>query len=224
MDALFIFILLVIVLVFVLERGKFQRRKKAPQKPDFSIGFHSVLLAICSQLLKVNGKPNKVGVNFLSTRLKKQFGKSYAYDRIVLLRSMMEKDYNTDGLCIRIRENSNEKFRKAFIKLLYQIASSDGFLSPMEALYLQRVNLALHLPPFKFEHARRWTSSPVRDPYHKLGISPGASDQEVKKAYRKFVLKFHPDRSASKNQQEDRFKFEEIQMAYETICKERNIK
>jgi DnaJ-class molecular chaperone len=93
----------------------------------------------------------------------------------------------------------------------------------MEALYLQRVNLALDLPPFKFEQARRWSGKGVKDPYDKLGISPNSTDQEVKKAYRKFVLLYHPDRSVG-NKKSNRIQFEEIQLAYETICRERQIK
>ena len=50
--------------------------------------------------------------------------------------------------------------------------------------------------------------------YETLGVSQDADDNEIKKAYRKLSLKYHPDR----NQDEDATrKFQEINQAYETI-------
>jgi molecular chaperone DnaJ len=59
-----------------------------------------------------------------------------------------------------------------------------------------------------------------RDFYEVLGVSRGASDDEIKKAYRKLAMKFHPDRVSSlpdneKKQSEEKFK--EIQEAYAVL-------
>ena len=56
------------------------------------------------------------------------------------------------------------------------------------------------------------------DPYKVLGLSPTASDEEVKKAYRKLSRKYHPDaniNNPNKDQAEEKFK--EIQAAYQMI-------
>lgn len=60
------------------------------------------------------------------------------------------------------------------------------------------------------------------DPYKVLGISREASDEEVKKAYRRLSRKYHPDaniNNPNKDQAEEKFK--EVQQAYEQIMKER---
>ena len=60
------------------------------------------------------------------------------------------------------------------------------------------------------------------DPYSVLGVPRNASDDEIKKAYRKLSRKYHPDaniNNPNKDQAEEKFK--EVQQAYEQIMKER---
>ena len=60
------------------------------------------------------------------------------------------------------------------------------------------------------------------DPYSILGISRDASDEEVKKAYRKMSRKYHPDANIDNpNKEQAEEKFKQVQQAYEQIMKER---
>ena len=63
----------------------------------------------------------------------------------------------------------------------------------------------------------------VSNPYEILGISPNASDDEVKKAYRELSRKYHPD-SYANNPLADlaEEKFKEVQEAYNQIMDERS--
>jgi len=54
-----------------------------------------------------------------------------------------------------------------------------------------------------------------RDYYEVLGISRGASDREIKDAYRQLALKFHPDKNQGDKGAEEKFK--EINEAYEAL-------
>lgn len=60
------------------------------------------------------------------------------------------------------------------------------------------------------------------DPYSILGVSRDASDEEIKKAYRRLSRKYHPDANINNpNKEQAEEKFKEIQHAYDQIMKER---
>ena len=55
----------------------------------------------------------------------------------------------------------------------------------------------------------------IDDPYKVLGVSPGASDEEIKTAYRRLAKKYHPDRNP--NDPEAAKKMQQVNAAYEQI-------
>ena len=76
------------------------------------------------------------------------------------------------------------------------------------------------------QQQRTYSQTQTRDPYTVLGVTREASDDDIKKAYRKLIRENHPDMvmdksDAEKKQAEKRFR--EVQEAYENICKMRGI-
>ncbi len=62
----------------------------------------------------------------------------------------------------------------------------------------------------------------MRDPYQVLGIARGATEDEIKKAYRTLSRKYHPDANVNNpNREQAEEQFKEVQAAYEQIMKER---
>ena len=60
------------------------------------------------------------------------------------------------------------------------------------------------------------------NPYGVLGVSPSATDEEIKKAYRALSRQYHPDANINNpNKEQAEEKFKEVQQAYEQIMKEK---
>jgi molecular chaperone DnaJ len=55
-----------------------------------------------------------------------------------------------------------------------------------------------------------------RDFYEILGVAKNASDEDIKKAYRKLAMKYHPDRNPDSKESEEKFK--EVKQAYEMLA------
>jgi DnaJ like chaperone protein len=117
------------------------------------------------------------------------------------------------------------------IDILVRVAAADGTINEAEdrlitvAARIFRISDAL-LVSIKRRHASV-AASPAKA-YAVLGLQSDASNEEVKKAYRKLSIEFHPDTIASKGLPEEfttfaTEKFREIQEAYESIRKARDI-
>ena len=71
------------------------------------------------------------------------------------------------------------------------------------------------------------SSSSGRDPYQVLGLDSSATDEEIKKAYRRLAMKYHPDKVEGLGEEVKKnaeAQFREINEAYETLKASRGIK
>ncbi len=62
--------------------------------------------------------------------------------------------------------------------------------------------------------------SEIHDPYLRLGVNPNASYEEIKKAYRKLALYWHPDRN--KDKKRSHIEFIAVSEAFDILSKKQN--
>ena len=67
----------------------------------------------------------------------------------------------------------------------------------------------------EIDHLQRKITMAKRDYYEVLGVSKSASADEIKKAYRKVAMQYHPDRNPGDKSAEEKFK--EAAEAYEVL-------
>ena len=121
------------------------------------------------------------------------------------------------------------KTRAMMFEMLLAIALADGVLHPNEDRLLLKLLNDFKLNIEAYNVIRRDFLPEVDSLYSILGIPPDSSDSEVKKKYRKLSLEYHPDKMAAANVSESvkklaEEKFKEINQAYDTICRLRNMK
>ena len=110
---------------------------------------------------------------------------------------------------------------------LFHIAVADGHLSDAEEDYLETVADLFGIKPATYRKVRAGYVPPAEDdPYYILGLTPDASDDDIRVARRSRLNDFHPDRIRARGLPED---FEElytqktamINQAYDQISRER---
>ncbi len=116
------------------------------------------------------------------------------------------------------------QLRTMFFEMLFSVALADGVLHPAEEKILRSAPSLLGLQSNAYEMVKRQFVSDLSHYYAVLGLENGADASAVKKAYRKLVSEYHPDKVVSKGLPEDFIKFaeekfREINEAYEAIQK-----
>ena len=118
-------------------------------------------------------------------------------------------------------------------KLICNFSLSGFFISPDNDVSKSEINVIgqiasmLGVSKQDFESVKNMFYRNVDSDYKVLGVEPDASDEEVKKAYRKMAIKFHPDKVSQigeEYQKGAKEKFQKIQEAYEEIKKRRGMK
>lgn len=119
------------------------------------------------------------------------------------------------------------QLRTMFFEMLFSVALADGVLHPAEEKILRSAPPLLGLPGHLYETVRRQFVNDLSHHYAILGLADGAEMTDVKKAYRKLVSEYHPDKIIAKGLPEDFIKFaeqkfREVNEAYEAIQKAQN--
>ena len=114
------------------------------------------------------------------------------------------------------------------IQLLFQISMADGKFHPAEERFIKDVAGVFGLSQIEYDQIKAMFIKGNGSAYQVLGVSKNASDDEIKSAYRKLVMQYHPDKLIAKGMPEDFIKnanqkMAEINNAYDTICRERGI-
>ena len=115
------------------------------------------------------------------------------------------------------------------IDSLFHIAKADGAVHERELAYLESVAEIFGFTPRDFVRIKARHVVPVKDdPYVILGIEPFASDEELRKHYRKLVRDHHPDKHVAAGMPPEMIdvateRLARINAAYDSVARERGL-
>lgn len=188
--------------------------------------FGSALLVLCAALMKADNKLLKSELDFVKQFFTRQFGAEYTRERMLLFREILKQDIQLEPVCLQIRQHLNYSSRLEMLHLLFGLAAADSEVNDDELTLLNRIAQLTGLSGEDFTSLKAMFVKDKNSFYKMLEIDPAVSDEEVKKAYRRMAMKFHPDKvhhlgpDFQKDAQE---KFRKINSAYEEIKKQRGM-
>jgi DnaJ like chaperone protein len=196
------------------------------------------LLVLASYIIKADGKIMHSEMDLVRNFLRTNFGEASVKEgEDILTRLFQEQDrMNSTNpyafkntirqCCAQIAMNMGQSERLQLLNFLVMIAQSDGVVSTEEVAALKEVALYLGLSNAEIDSMLNLKGDSIEDAYKVLEVSPNATDDEVRKAYRRMALKHHPDRVATLGEDvrnAAQKKFQEINTAKEKIYKARGI-
>ena len=201
----------------------YRETSSSNQSGDFEIS----LLLLSSVVIKADGKVDQRELSYVRNHFKKMYGEERANNAFKLFKSFIKSNkVSTRQVCEQIRQNLTHASRLQLIHFLFGIAKADGVVNEFEVNSIKTIAGYLYISQHDFESIKAMFYDSSDSAYRILEIEKSASDTEVKKAYRKMVKKYHPDKlqhlgeSHVKGAEE---KFKQVQKAYEQIQNERGM-
>ena len=184
------------------------------------------LLVLSAAVIKADGKTLQSELDYVKDFVRKNFGESAVPDATRMLEQLTRQQVNIYQVGPQIAQYMNYSQRLQLFHYLVQIALADGDFSKSEKSVLEAIGSTIGLTDADVNSVIAMFYKDSNSAYAVLEISPSATDDEVRTAYRRMAMKNHPDKVATLGpdvQKAAAEKFRQIQEAYETIKKERGI-
>lgn len=183
------------------------------------------LLVLSAAVMKSDGKVLRSELDYVKDFIRRNFGEDALPQALQILKAALDKDINLPEICAQIKLHMDLPQRLQLFHYLVGIASADRDVSQSEVNDLKNIATYLGIPASEANSIlAMFGGNDVDMAYKVLEIEPSATDDEVKRAYKKMAIKHHPDKVATlgedvKKAAEEKFKA--VVSAYEAIKKER---
>lgn len=211
--------------------GTYTGRKVEGERNSFLMS----MMLLAAQVIQADGKIMHSEMEYVRQMLRQSFGEQAVVQGDQILKRLFERrkqvgevEWNRQmqQACSEISRAMAQEQRLQLLGFLSQIAKADGNIDPKEVTELKRIAIWIGLSDSHIDQLLNLGGKTLDEAYKVLGITPDATDEEVKKAYRKMALQHHPDKVATLGEDVRRAaeqKFKEIGEAKDLIFKSRDL-
>lgn len=198
-------------------------------------GFLFSLLLLSAHVIQADGKIMHSEMEYVRRMLRSNFGPKAEAQGDEILKKLFERK-KSEGeakwneemrqCCLQMVRIMTYEQRLQIIAFLCEISKADGNIDPQEIAVLKQIAANLGIEEQNVNQMLNLGGNTLEEAYKVLGVSPDASDDEVKRAYRKMALQYHPDKVATLGEDVKAAaekKFKEIGAAKDLIYKSRGL-
>ena len=212
-------------------RQAYQQRQAQGDRNSFLFS----LLVLASYIIKADGKAMHSEMETVRQMLRQNFGNEAVTQGNDILARLFEEQkrqgwsqfkLTVSDCCRQMQRQMDYSQRLQLLNFLVMIAQADGHVDSTEVTALQECASWMGLSASEVDSMLNLGRDDLESAYKVLGVSPNATDDEVKSAYRRLALEHHPDKVAALGEDVRKAaekKFQEINAAKERIWKARGL-
>lgn len=189
--------------------------------------FEASLLVLTAAVMKADETIMRSELDFVKRFFVAQFGEDRASELLLSLRDLVKQDIAVDQVAAQIGQFMDKSSKLQLLHYLFQLAKADGVVHGREVETITRIADRMRISAADFNSIKAMFVSQTRESaYEILEVPSTATDEEVKKAYRRMAVKYHPDKVSHLGEEHQRManeKFQRLTEAYDQVKKERGM-
>jgi len=188
--------------------------------------FGMSLLVLVAAVMKADGKVVKSELDYVKQFFVRQFGQESARQALMMLKDLIKQEIPVRDVCLQISRNMDYSSRLQLLHLLFNVSLADSRIHTSEIEIIEKISGYLGVASTDFLSIKNMFIAETDSFYKILEIDSSSSNEDVKKAYRRMAMKYHPDKVSHlgddfKKTADEKFK--KVNEAYEKIKRKRNM-